>query len=145
MIGKPLGIPYGKMMGEDKPKDAATVEEQVAEKGDVPNKSETSPSEWAGDKIPKEERDKLQKKFKLTDEQMVEVMNKSRQQFRGQADVEDATSFHRQLNSVIYVLIICVLVYVVNRDYKNYISFWFARYFPKEARTLGLFVPEPSS
>lgn len=131
-------------MGEDKSKDAATMEEKASEKGDVPTKSETIASEWAGDKIPKEERDKLQKKFKLTDEQMVQVMNKSREQFRGQADVEDATSFHRQLNLVIYVLIICVLVYVVNRDYKNYISFWFARYFPKEARTLGLFVPEPS-
>ena len=74
---------------------------------------------------------------------MRQVMDKSRRQFRGQPDIEEnANSFHAQLNLVVYVVIIAALVYVVNRDYNDFISFWFAYYFPEEARTLGLFVPE---
>lgn len=151
--GKPLGISYGKadnVLGEtlkdvdspvSTPKDVGNTTQESSPKD---TSSSSSSSEWAGDKIPKEQLEKLQKRFKLTDEQMKQVMQKSKQEYQGEGNI-DPGAFHRQLNLLVYVIIISVLVYVINRDYKDFISFWFARYFPVEARTLGMFVPEPRS
>ena len=105
----------------------------------------SSVSAWAGDRIPKKDLEKLQKTFHLSDDQMKQVMERSRGEFRGQPVMNDARAFHDQLNMIVYILILAALCYVINRDYNNFVSFWFARYFPTEARALGIFVPEPQS
>jgi hypothetical protein len=97
----------------------------------------SSVSAWAGDRIPKKDLEKLQKKFHLTDDQMTQVMERSRGEFRGQPVMNDARAFHDQLNMIVYILILAVLRFVINRDYDNFVSFWFARYFPTEARAFG--------
>jgi hypothetical protein len=102
-------------------------------------------SAWAGDKIPQKDLDRLQKKFKLTNDQMKHVMERSRGEYHFQPVMNDARAFHDQINMIVYAVILAVLVYVINRDYNQFVSFWFARYFPTEARTLGMFVPEPQN
>lgn len=95
--------------------------------------------EWSGDNIPQETLNKVRTKFGLSEEQMKLVMDKSR---RGES-IEEGQQFHKTVNRLVYVLAFSVLFYVLNRDYNDYASFWFAHYFPKEAGTLGMFVPEP--
>ena len=51
------------------------------------------------------------------------------------------TPMYKMLNRFVYIIAFAVLFHVLNRDYNNYASWTFARYFPKEAGTLGMFVP----
>lgn len=149
--GKPLGIPYGKVIRDDIQARPVNVnDDSVHHVCETDSKNARSPSstsgggsfEWPGDRIPKKDLERLQKKFKLTNEQMNLAMERSRLEFRGQP-INDPRDFHNYLNRIVYVIIIAVLIYVVNRDYNDIISFWFALYFPMEANTLGMFVPEP--
>jgi hypothetical protein len=55
--------------------------------------------------------------------------------------ITEARAFYNHLNRMVYFLIVSSLIYVINRDYNNYVSFWFAHFFPSEARTLGIYVP----
>jgi hypothetical protein len=120
------------------------VGETVSKNAKFPASSSDGSCDWPGDRIPKQDLVRLQKKFKLTDEQMNKAMERSKLEFRGQ-HIKDPRDFHNQLNRIVYVIIFAVLIYVVNRDYDDIISFWFALYFPVEAKTLGMFVPEPKS
>jgi hypothetical protein len=166
MTGKPLGIPYGQFASystEEHAKDVADplpkeeLEALATNTTRAPNnnhsssttKSNNTTTEWAGDNIRKEQLNKLQKKFKLSDDQMKQVMSKSKRDHQSGGIMprhhDQEHTFHRDLNRLVYVVIIAVLVHVVNRDYKDFLSFWFARYFPVEAGTLGLFVPKASN
>jgi hypothetical protein len=161
--GEPLGIPYGKFasnseenkkevdpneLPKEELKALATNTTRATKTSNTASATKSNnTTEWAGDKIPKEHLGKLQKKFKLTDDQMMQVMEKSKREHQTGIVLPPShqDTFHRDLNMLVYVVIISVLVYVVNRDYKDFLSFWFARYFPVEAGTLGLFVPVPKS
>jgi hypothetical protein len=92
---------------------------------------------WAGDQIPPEELEQVRKKFRLTPEQMKQVVETSRQQAAQQITSSSWTP-HQKLNTVVYVIMLSVLVYVLNRDYGNLATIWFVQTFPKEAHTLGL-------
>mmetsp|Transcript_31692 Transcript_31692/g.72804 ORF Transcript_31692/g.72804 Transcript_31692/m.72804 type:complete len:109 (+) Transcript_31692:122-448(+) len=99
------------------------------------------------DPIPSEKLEQIRQRFDLSSEQMKVVMERSRKQLEQQKEVgdylNDATSFYRLLNRLVYVIAFGALVFVLNRDYNHFASFWFGYWFPREARTLGLSVPEP--
>jgi hypothetical protein len=94
---------------------------------------------WAGDKIPKEELQRIRIKYNLTPQQMKQVIDKSRRQHA--TGVEERNVW-RILNRLVYFISFSLMLYIFNRDYGAHSAFWFAYYFPKEARTLGIFVPE---
>lgn len=56
-------------------------------------------------------------------------------------NADDAHLFYRTLNTMVYIVAVLLLLYFIDKDYKLHIAIWFATYFPREARTLGLFVP----
>ncbi len=88
---------------------------------------------WEGDQIPPEELEQIRKKFRLTVEQMKQVVETARQQI-----TSSSWTPHQKLNTMVYVSMLSVLVYVLNRDYGNLAIIWFVQTFPKEAHTLGL-------
>jgi hypothetical protein len=99
--------------------------------------------------IPQKDLERLQKKFKLTNEQMKKAMEQSRLRDFAERRLSRSARGTFTTTSIAFlshcVIIIAVLIYVVNRDYDDIISFWFALYFPMEANALGMFVPEPKS
>mmetsp|Transcript_2416 Transcript_2416/g.3446 ORF Transcript_2416/g.3446 Transcript_2416/m.3446 type:complete len:97 (-) Transcript_2416:66-356(-) len=88
----------------------------------------------------------LGKQFGLSPQQVKNIMEKSRHHDNNNNNnnnnYQDAHTFHRILNRLVYIISFSALIYVLNRDYNNFASFWFAYYFPKEATTLGMFVPQ---
>jgi hypothetical protein len=93
---------------------------------------------WAGDVVPSEAIENLRKKFDLTPTQMKTVMETSRKQYLSQNYDDDSWTPHQKLNVLVYGIMFSVLVFVVNRDYGNIVSIWFATRFPKEAAVLGI-------
>lgn len=98
-----------------------------------------SREEWAGNNIPQEALYEVRKQYGLTTEQIKQAIEDARREARTETS---AWNVHRVLNSIVYIIILSFLVYVLNRDYDKFVVFWFGRFFPKEAETLGLFVPE---
>eukprot|EP00542_Grammatophora_oceanica_P016114 CAMPEP_0194044720 /NCGR_PEP_ID=MMETSP0009_2-20130614/16141_1 /TAXON_ID=210454 /ORGANISM="Grammatophora oceanica, Strain CCMP 410" /LENGTH=161 /DNA_ID=CAMNT_0038689315 /DNA_START=230 /DNA_END=715 /DNA_ORIENTATION=+ len=148
--GKPWGIAYGRNVfdGEQENKSensADSVEPRLDpasenHEKEPPHQAGDDPQTWVGDEIPKEILDRVRKRNGLTEEQMAQVIRNA----RGQAlrQTPQPAKAHRQWDAYVYLVCFALLVYFVNRDYNDFASWWFAWWFPKEARTLGLFVPE---
>lgn len=82
---------------------------------------------------------KLSEQWGLPVEQVKTVLSRH----KNNAETERVDMpWYRVLNRLVYVVSFALLAYVINRDYDNYVSFWFGYWFPKEAGTLGLHVPE---
>jgi hypothetical protein len=100
---------------------------------------EQEQEEWAGDRIPPAELEKIRKRFKLTKEQMKIVMAKSKKnELVATKDATTSWTPHQQLNAVVYTILIGALIYVGNREYGNILTHWFIESFPREAEILGL-------
>ena len=103
--------------------------------------SKSNSSEWVGDRIPRQDLERIRKRFKLTPEQMELVMQQSRDQYQSDAREmahQDTWTPHQRLNAMVYTVLIGSLIYVGNRDYGNIVTQWFIQLFPKEAGVLGL-------
>lgn len=122
-----------------KSKNTATSAELQAEReavGKMKSELKKEASAWDGDNIPEEELERIRKRFRLTHEQMAEVMNVSKEEA-----TLNQTSYltpHQRMNRTVYLIMILVLIYILNRDYGNLVLIWLVRMFPKEAQVLGL-------
>ena len=92
------------------------------------------------DEISPEQLEKIRIKLGLSKEELKEVIQKSTSPEQVQKSL--ATPLYKIVNRLVYVVAFAVLFYVTDRDYNNFASWWFAKYFPKEAGTIGMFVPE---
>ena len=96
---------------------------------------------WAGENLSPELLDSTRKKYNLTQEQMVQVMEKSKQDFyNGNAQIEEDGSYSisQSLNMMVYALLSVALIYYINRDYDHAVTKWFVYTFPREADVLGI-------
>mmetsp|Transcript_14599 Transcript_14599/g.20824 ORF Transcript_14599/g.20824 Transcript_14599/m.20824 type:complete len:208 (+) Transcript_14599:138-761(+) len=100
-------------------------------------------------KIPKDKLDKVQKLYGLSDNQMNDVMEKSKKEalIRDKVlgstnlveeNIIDNTTLSRKMNRIIYPTLLILTIYFINNEYENAATLWFVKTFPKEARTLKL-------
>lgn len=87
--------------------------------------------------------EKMRQRLGLSQEEWQNAIQASKSPHRGNTNSGSIlqTPLYKMFNRFVYVVAFAVLFHVLNRDYNNYASWWFARYFPKEAGTLGMFVP----
>jgi hypothetical protein len=93
---------------------------------------------WDGDQIPPDQLEVIRKRFRLTEAQMEQVLQNAKKEADGGSIIANDWTPHQKLNAMVYIIIIALLVFVLNRDYGNIVTFWFVRWFPKEATTLGI-------
>ena len=84
----------------------------------------------------------------LSQDQMKDVVETSKQKYqdthqegRGETLEEtdmDVPTFFKTLNRLMYMGMVIVLIYVLNRDYDNIVTVWFVKTFPKEAGVFGI-------
>lgn len=105
------------------------------------NNNHASPVEC----IPKSTLEQIQKRYGWNDEQMLRVLETFRQQtIQGQstpAPVQGGWSPHAKLNFIVYVIMISVMIFVMNQEYGNIFVVLMAKFFPREAKLLGMTVP----
>lgn len=95
------------------------------------------------DQLKPEHVEKIRKKFRLTTEQMTNVIQRAQSQncqFGGGRSLSfnsDDWTPHQQLNAMVYCILLSVLAFTIYRDYGDWIVICFARAFPKEASVLG--------
>lgn len=132
--GKPLGIQYGTT---DEPITPLETDKHVSTTATAESstKSGHDPAH-----ISPEELEKIRIKLGLTKEELKEVIEKSKSSEELQKSL--ATPLYKIVNRLVYVAAFAVLFFVADREYNNCASWWFAKYFPKEAATMGMFVPE---
>ena len=106
------------------------------------NSSSSPSSGWVGDDIPAEKLEALRVKMGLSQDQMKEVMDVSKQEYllgvAGTPTCWNASKLLKTLNKLVYIGMFIVLIYVLNRDYDNIVTIWFVRNFPREARVFGI-------
>lgn len=90
----------------------------------------------SSNEISKAKIENTRQKFGLTEEQMEKVLHSSFQQVEDDLD----WTLTQKLNLLVYGSFILGMAYVLNRDYDSLATQWFVRMFPREAKTLGLYV-----
>jgi len=137
--GKPLGISYG----ADPDIAAETENESKVEQDStstITKPTYVPQTRALEDELSPEQLEKIRVKCGLSKEQFKDAIRKSKSPENGSSLLQ--TPLYKVFNRLVYVMAFAALFYVLNRDYNNYASWWFARYFPNEARTMGMFVPE---
>mmetsp|Transcript_26221 Transcript_26221/g.36952 ORF Transcript_26221/g.36952 Transcript_26221/m.36952 type:complete len:203 (+) Transcript_26221:95-703(+) len=153
--GEPWGIKYGMNDSEESPSDHNREDENTPQSHDG-EKDDASPSrqqqrgmhqmKWAGDAIPKEKLEKLRVKLGLTEEQMQQAIDDARHEaITGERRQLDGTisntgirTLFEKINSAVYILIIVAIFYILNYQYKNVVTRFLIRVFPKEAKMIGV-------
>ncbi|CAJ1960682.1 unnamed protein product [Cylindrotheca closterium] len=137
-IGCIIAYSLPKNEGEIERLKAAAIKEEERETfGKVKSELDKGSSSWDGDSIPKEELERIRKRFRMTPQQMTRVVALSKAEGTQDPKYSSLTP-HQQLNRMVYLVMIMVLIYILNRDYGNVVLVWFVQIFPKEAEILGL-------
>lgn len=105
---------------------------------DINNKTKSNETSWAGDQLPPELLQRTRKRFNLTQEQMDEVLKQSKTEALSKIDSDNSFSVSQTINATVYLSLVCILIYYVNRDYDNAVTKWFIHNFPREAETLSI-------
>ena len=145
---------YGSFYNSEQEQESKSKEKQSSISRDNTDRNTTTPTsstsstrhdsnEWAGDSIPSEKLDALRSKMGLSEEQMKQVMQRSKEHFlKGGGNENDGgggiASVFQTLNRLVYLGLFMGIIYIFNRDYDNVVTVWFVHTFPREARTLGI-------
>jgi len=157
--GEPWGIKYGKKNVEECSKEEDENDPQRIDQKELrscQDKNEDTVSRqkpqelsqkiWAGDTIPKEKLEKLRIRLGLTEEQMQQAIDDARQeattgtrrQPNATMSLPGNTTLSEKINSVMSMLIVVAVLYILNYQYKNIITDFLIRMFPKEAKMMGI-------
>jgi len=156
--GEPWGIKYGQNNVEEQKEEDDNDSQRIDQKGLKTcqgknenaisrNQSQEFPQEmWAGDTIPKEKLEKLRIRLGLTEEQMQQAIDDARHEAKtGTRRQRNATtsqtgnrSLSEKINSAMSILIVVAVLYILNYQYKNIITKFLIRMFPKEAKMMGM-------
>jgi len=132
------------------PGNVKNVEQQIIQRDD---EQSTVEDEWIGDRLSSHKREKMRKISGLSADQMSEAMKNAKEEWKQQhfkkkskssysncKEVHDAEtiSLAQQVNFFVYFVLLGALLYFMNRDYNGVITKVFSKYFPREAKTLGL-------
>merc|ERR1719232_769706 len=143
-ISKEEKISNGKMnpnkvMNHDTKENNNTNEDNVDDDNETSAKKATDAS-WPGDSLDQSKIIRIQSIFKLSDDQMNDVLKMSKEEAfnKRNNNYDDIISLESKVNWVVYIVLFALLIYILNRDYGNIVTWLFIRTFPKEAKLLRL-------